>query len=309
MESAIQATHVGYKPEHQLMNEPIEISSLTDYINEINTIFDSEKNYLYRGQENEEWQVNSSAYRRLEISTSPSEQASDREYNHSSELLRSQHRDYLVQSEREYNRSSELLRSQHRDYIVQIVDEIQLKYPSTYRDLHPLECMAHLQHNKVATGLIDFTFNPLVALWFACDKENDEDTNGKVIVLENDSGRIEEIKTIEELERNLGVFFGENQERWYLWAPTLDSRKVDTERMIMQQSVFLFGLPEMDRDMIAEEIIIPAEHKEKVRTELAKIGIAEETLFADLLGFFERNTARHFYDPTLVTSNDGGKLP
>ena len=291
------------------MNEPIEVSSLVDYINQINIITDSEKDYLYRGQRNAEWQVNSSAYRRLEISTNPSEQESEREYSRSSELLRSQHRDYLVQSEREYNRSSELLRSQHRDYLVQIVNEIQLKYPSTYRGLHPLECMAHLQHNKVATGLIDFTFNPLVALWFACDKEDNEDTNGKVIVLENDSGRIKEIKTTEELERNLGVFFGENQEQWYLWAPTLDNRKVDTERMTMQQSVFLFGLPGMDRDMIAQEIVIPAEHKEKMRAELAKMGTSEETLFADLLGFFERNTQKQPYDLRRVASNDGEKLP
>ena len=231
--------------------------------------------------------MNSSAYRRLEISTSPSEQ----------------------ESEREYNRFSELLRSQHRDYLLQIVDEIQLKYPSTYRDLRPLECMAHLQHNKVATGLIDFTFSPLVALWFACDKENNEDTNGRVIVLENDSGRIEEIKTMEALGRDLEAFFDVSQERWYLWAPTLDSRKVDTERLTMQQSVFLFGLPEIHREMITQEIIIPAEHKEGLRTELVKMGISEKTLFADLLGFFERNTARHSYDLTLVTSNDGEKLP
>ena len=161
------------------MNKPIEIANLAGYINQINTILDSEKGYLYRGQRNAEWQVNSSAYRRLRISAGPSEQ----------------------ESEREYNRFSELLRSQHRDYLVQIVDEIQLKYPSTYRDLQPLERMAHLQHNKVATGLIDFTFNPLVALWFACYKEDDEDTNGKVIVLENDSEKIKAINTFEDLER------------------------------------------------------------------------------------------------------------
>ena len=142
------------------MNKPIEITNLTVYINQINTITDSEKGYLYRGQRSVEWQVNSSAYRRLEISTQPSEQESEKEYNRSSEPLRSQHRDYLVQSEREYNRSSELLRSQHRDYLVQIVDEIQIKYPSTYRGLPPLECMAHLQHNRVATGLIDFNSIP-----------------------------------------------------------------------------------------------------------------------------------------------------
>ena len=81
---------------------------------------------------------------------------------------------------------------------------------------------------------------------------------------------------------------------------TLDSRTVDTERMTMQQSVFLFGLPEMDREMIIEEIIIPAEHKEKVLTELAKMGISEKTLFSDLLGFFERNTSEHSYDLPLV---------
>ena len=276
MESAIQATHVGYEPEHQLMNEPIEISNLADYINRINAIIDLEKNYLYRGQENEEWQVNSSAYRRLQ-----------RQYDDSPDAL-----SYLWQS-----------------YLKQIIDEIQLKYPSTYRELRPLECMAHLQHNKVATGLIDFTSSPLVALWFACEKKNGEDIDGKVIVLENDSEKIKEIETMEALGRNLETFFDVDRGQWYLWAPTLDSRKVDTERMTMQQSVFLFGLPEMNRDMITEEIIIPFEHKEKVRTELAKMGISEKTLFADLLGFFERNTSEHSYDPTLIEPYYGEKLP
>ena len=139
-----------YEPQHQLMNEPIEIASLTDYINQINTVTDLGKSYLYRGQENEAWQVNSSAYRRLE-----------RLYDGPPDALR-----YLWQS-----------------YLKQIIGEIQLKYPSTYRGMPDLECMAHLQHNKVATGLIDFTFSPLVALWFACADKN---INGKVIVVENE---------------------------------------------------------------------------------------------------------------------------
>lgn len=266
-------THVGYEPKHQLMNESIEIASLTDYINHINTITNSGQNYLYRGQKNEEWQVNSSAYRRLE---------------------------------RQYDNPPDVLHLLWQDYLKQIIDEIKLKYPSTYRDLSPLECMAHLQHNKVATGLIDFTSTPLVALWVACAAEN---INGKVFVLENDSEKIKTISTFEDLQKNLEEFFGENQEQWYLWAPTLDSRKVDTERMTMQQSVFLFGLPEMNSDMIAREITVPAEHKEQMRIELAKMGISEETLFADLLGFFERNTQEQPYDLRLVASNDGEKLP
>ena len=255
------------------MNEPIEISDLADYINEINAITDSEKIYLYRGQENEEWQVNSSAYRRLE---------------------------------RLYDSPSDALRYLWQGYLKQIVDEIKLKYPSTYRDLFDLECMAHLQHNKVATGLIDFTLSPLVALWFACAVEN---INGKVIVLEDDSGKIEDIQTVKTLRRNLEEFFDVDQEQWYRWAPTLDSRTVDTERMTMQQSVFLFGFPEMNEEMITQEIIIPAEYKASLRIELAKMGILEKTLFSDLLGFFERNTSEHSYDLPFIEPYYGETPP
>jgi len=166
--------------------------------------------------------------------------------------------------------------------------------------------MAHLQHNRVATGLIDFTYSPLVALWVACANK---DINGKVFVLENVNDKFKEISTFEALQRDLEAFFGENQEQWHLWAPTLDSRTVDTERITMQQSVFLFGLPEMDGEMIAQEIVIPAEHKEDLRTDLAKMGISEETLFSDLLGFFERNTQEKPCDPRLLTSNNGETLP
>ena len=257
------------------MNTPIEISNLADYINQIDAITDPEKSYIYRGQENEAWRVTSSAYRRLEKQSSPVSGA-----------------------------LSGFLPDLFVGYLKQIVDEVQLKYPSTYTDLSPLECMAHLQHNKVATGLIDFTFNPLVALWFACD--NREKTSGKVLVLENDSETIEEITTKDSLQQNIDEFFDVDQVQWYLWAPTLDSLAVDTQRMTMQQSVFLFGSPEVTGEMITQEIVIRSEHKENLRTTLAKMGISEKTLFSDLLGFFERNTSEQPYDLTLAEPYYGG---
>ena len=257
------------------MDKPIGISGLGSYISQIDDVTRPDKTYLYRGQENENWQVNSSAYRRLRSVTSHLKEQSDRPFNFLPLL---------------------------QGYLLQIVNEVRLKYPSTYKRLHPLECMAHLQHNKVATGLIDFTFSPLVALWFACDNNN---VNGKVIVIEKDSKKIEEIKTVETLERDLEEFFEANQRQLYLWSPTLDNQSVDTQRMIMQQSVFLVGLHEMDGEMITQEIAIPAEHKGRLRTELAKMGISEETLFSDLLGFFERNSHKHSYDLGLVESHQG----
>ncbi|MCY3740061.1 MAG: FRG domain-containing protein [Candidatus Poribacteria bacterium] len=249
------------------MNTLIEISSLTEYINQIDEVTHPEKSYLYRGQEDEAWRVTSSAYRRL------------------------------VSSSEDLGPEVDLppypLRHLYQNYLLKIIGEIKLRYPSTYRDLSPLECMAHLQHNRVATGLIDFTFSPLVALWFACTNEN---INGKVIVLENDSEKIEEITTIEQLQQDLAVFFPIDKENWYLWSPTLDSQIVDTQRLVMQQSVFLFGLPEIDTEMITQEITIRSGDKANIRTALEKMGISERTLFSDLLGFFERNSATQPYN-------------
>jgi hypothetical protein len=65
--------------------------------------------------------------------------------------------------------------------------------------------------------------------------------------------------------------------------------------MTRQHSVFLFGLPEVGEELVAGEIVIPYVHKRRLRAELATVGISEQTLFADLLGFFDRNTARHPY--------------
>ena len=276
------------------MNIPIEISSLAEYINLIDEITDPGVSYLYRGQENAEWRVTSSAYRRLTGQTDTGPDLLERQTDAELNLL----------LEREADAEPGLLLDLFVGYLKQVVDEIQLRYPSTYRDLSPLECMAHLQHNRVATGLIDFTFSPLVALWFACD--NQENTNGKILVLENDSERIEEITTKDRLQQNLDEFFGAEQGQWHLWTPTLDSQAVDTQRMTMQQSAFLFGSPAVDTEMIAQEIVIHRDHKENLREALAKMGISEKTLFSDLLGFFERNTYAHPYDRTLAEPYYGG---
>ena len=257
------------------MNSPIEITDLEDYINYISNIATSEKRQLYRGQEDAEWQVTSSAFRRLE---------------------------------ERYRASPHSFSYVYLDYLSKIIYEVKLNYPSTYRSLFPLECMAHLQHNGVATGLIDFTFNPLVALWFACTHQK-ANTNGKVIVLENDRDIIEQIETPEKLERDLETFFGVDEAKWHLWSPALDSQFVDTQRMTRQHSVFLFGLPEVGDELVASEIVIPPDHKRRLRAELATVGISEQTLFADLLGFFDRNTAQHPYDSFLSEPNTGGNLP
>ncbi len=116
-----------------------------------------------------------------------------------------------------------------------------------------------------------------------------------MIVLKNDREVIEEIGTPEKLESDLETFFDVDEAKWHLWYPALDSQFVDTQRITRQHSVFLFGLPEVASEMVTGEIVIPYDHKRQLRTELARIGISEQTLFADLIGFFDRNTAQHPY--------------
>ena len=115
--------------KHHLMNTLIKVTDLTDYIDHTDEITEQGISYIYRGQENEDWIVRSSGYRR-------------------------------VIEDQQSDADPDFLADMFVRYLIQIISEIQLKYPVTYRHFTQLECMAHLQHNKVATGLIDFTFNP-----------------------------------------------------------------------------------------------------------------------------------------------------
>ena len=99
----------------------------------------------------------------------------------------------------------------------------------------------------------------------------------------------------EDLER-----FFEADGQWHLWQPSIGNSALDTQRMTMQQSVFPFGMPEVEPGMIEREILIPEGHKETLRQELGVMGISDQTLFSDLAGFFERNTTQSSYDRELA---------
>ncbi len=245
------------------------ITSLEEYIEAINGLAGSgeEHRYVYRGQKDECWKkVQSSALRRLQKQSLP---------------------------------HPELMSSLFRGYIHQIIDEVQLRYPNTYSNMTPLECMAHLQHNRVATGLIDFTYNPLVALWFACETDGATAGKGKVFAVNVQPDTITEIKTKGALKQKLKTFFAEDGQ-WYLWQPSIGNPALATQRLTAQQSVFLFGAPEIEDGMIERPIIVSKDRKDTLLRELARMGISEETLFPDLAGFLERSTVKSAYNAELA---------
>lgn len=172
-----------------------------------------------------------------------------------------------------------------------------------------LELLAELQHYGAATCLIDFTKNPLIALWFACQPASE---NGKKLQLEGkvvaihagDVRRFFEVSDEDNstgesplkdrLFDQLGVTYKEDQvDSWAKWSP-----KKQNNRIIAQQSVFIFG-----DDVVLPKSVIKVINKKEIRKELEKLGMSEASLFCDFIGFAQLNawnkpytkTAQEFY--------------
>ncbi|MCY4046599.1 MAG: FRG domain-containing protein [Candidatus Dadabacteria bacterium] len=261
--------------------EEVTITSLEDYLLEVKKLYmeetekaESAPRFIYRGQKNASWKLQSSATVRL-----------------------------LNESELEFKYPFQIS-SLFLGYLDQMVDEVRLTYPNIYKNLDHLEIMAHLQHNRVATGLIDFTYSSLVALWFACEEDNQNEegkyNDGKVFCMNVNykDSKIEEIRTKDELKKDVESFF-KNDGRWYIWQPAIGNPNVETQRLTMQQSVFLFGMPSVEEKMLAKVFIVLADNKRNMHQELEYMGITEKNLFSDLAGFIERNSKTKYYNKRL----------
>ena len=147
------------------------------------------------------------------------------------------------------------------------------------RELGDLEILAALQHAGAATCLIDFTYSALIALWFACGNEfPDDGTDGKVVAVSSKELRFKEI-TPELLKQKINCFlknpadgyFGE----FYQWRPWQLNNRIGA-----QQSVFLFGYPEIGREERIIKCIIDKDSKNILRMQLQQTGnITEPILF------------------------------
>ena len=106
---------------------------------------------LYRGLADSDWEVESSAYRRIKESQEASPPP-------------------IV----------------FQNYVAQLLESAGLQGFRERQDrrLSDLELIAELQHYGAATCLIDFTTNALIALWFACEEKSDK--AGKVVAMETE---------------------------------------------------------------------------------------------------------------------------
>ena len=249
------------------------INTVKDFLERINEILKPEtkkvSKVLFRGQENKNWRVQTSAYVRLfngEPKGIPASEEQELYYN-----IR------LIQQ------------FKHADFHGSNSSEI-IKFD--------LGILAQLQHNGSATSLIDFSANPLVALWFACKTSSKSDSNysndGKVFVLSTDDElKFEEIDSFEKIEeykvsipdqlKNPQINGILNISKFLYWKPAYLNK-----RIAAQQSYFLIGKRELPQ---MQKITISGNSKSKILKELSSVyGINEITLFPDLVGFAQANS-------------------
>lgn len=205
--------------------------------------------YAFRGQANAGWLLESSALRRL-------------------------------QKNREI--SAGLVEYVFTGYLDDIVHQVRVRFPE-HNDLSALEIMALLQHQGGATGLIDFTESPLVALYFACQSTKDS-TDGKIFAVPLDDKQIFEVRSKETLGREADHFFPTHPEKLWFWRPGHNDR-----RILRQQSVFVFGHPSIDKFEGVVSRSIPAATKPALLRWLETMGVSERSLFSDFPGFADSN--------------------
>lgn len=207
---------------------------------------------VYRGQADESWRLESGALRRLRTARGEKFPKDEVECL---ELVDDYHKNHLLMP-------------------IQVIDE------NTQNDLQRLSV---LQHYGAATGLLDFTENPLVALWFACTEQPGE--SGKVFVL--DIGKPQYSTNARLSMELMKAPFGQDQRLnrtvlYYEPSPSLGAR------IIAQWSVFVVGNPYIPNNLV-KQICLPQESKGNILDYLGNLGLSESTLFKDIPGLAVAN--------------------
>ena len=225
--------------------------------------------YAYRGQPNAGWLLQSGATRRL-VEEYGRSITQDPEF---AELYIDFHRDTLLEPARA------------RGYGV-----------DSGRTLSDLELLAKLQHLGAATGLLDFSWSPLVALWFAC---HDPDNDGKLFMVNtNDAVSVVRLTNDIAADGLRAVLTGaRSSARISYWEPAAGGEAA--HRIVRQRSVFIIGGPLVgDDDRMVSGLLIPKHDKKQLLAELAVLDFHHESLFFDVYGFAQASQWRRVPDLT-----------
>ena len=148
-----------------------------------------------------------------------------------------------------------------------------------------LQLLARLQHFGAATGLLDFTYSPLVALWFASE---DPSRDGKVFFVSHEPPNTRFVTAEQEAQDIANVLSTKDDvagPTYLIWEPVVDGDAA--LRILGQRSVFVIGRPVVDEERVSA-VRIDAAHKESLRMELEQVDVSARTIFRGLVGFCQQ---------------------
>ena len=245
--------------------------TLLDYLNQIECKTSDYGTYAFRGQKNIEWPLLSSATRRLR-----------KYYNKELDTISNFQKLYI---------------DYHKDVLL---DPARLNGFGIEkgRDLSDLEVLAKLQHFGAATGLLDFTRNRIIALWFACQNES---YDGKVFIINTASVNYFANITYEQTKEKIIKILLPMRTVPFVWEPAALGEPM--ARIIRQHSLFVIEtFPPMNPNAV-DSVIIAKEDKKDVLQEIKKkFDIDENSIFKDFYGFAMVNNSTSniplFHSPT-----------
>ncbi len=209
----------------------------------------------YRGHAKATWQLQSGAYRRL----------------------REAHGEDFPSDESE---RLQMLDRYHRDRLITPMEVIDGS------KLSQLQRLSILQHQGAATGLLDFTEYPLVALWFSCSESPDED--GKLLAI--DIGDPQHARNVRSSEQMMECPFNAEHRSAHQILYYEPDQSLGT-RIIAQRSMFVIGDSTIS-DHLFKSATVPRQSKEQLLVYLEELGLSETTLFGDIPGLAAANTTR-----------------
>ena len=218
--------------------------------------------YAYRGHKKDHYKLRSSATRRL------TEQYGEKVLRKSDfpRLYVNYHKERLLQPARARQANSGPLESD-------------------------LQLLAKLQHLGAATGLLDFSWSPLVALWMACQ---DTEHSGRVFIVNTaitlgvarmpDDPRAQTADAVFNRAENAPPL-------WY-WEPSASGEA--QSRILMQRSVFIMGRPLVPENTtrLVRAVPVDKSDKEELAEDLRILDITESSLFRDIPGLAQAECVR-----------------
>jgi len=154
-------------------------------------------------------------------------------------------------------------------------NEFYIRVYNELREKDKFILLAVAQHHGLKTRLLDWTFSPLIALFFAVENDSRHGTNGSLITFQATTH-------LNNYNKQIASPFDERLEEYHLlFMPDL------SPRIRAQQGVFqLFKNPtqEFREGNNLRKFKIPAAHKRAIKMELNELGISYQTVFPDLDG-------------------------